>query len=555
MTGLAVILFLAAVGGILARVFKQPVILGYVLAGMLFAMGGGMRDVNMRQMVTTMGQLGITLLLFLVGLEMSVAELKKMGKVAVVVGVLQIAITAILGMGLCLGLGFGVTAGLYLGVALSFSSTIMVVKILTEKRDLQSLYGKIAVGILLVQDFVAIGMLVLLSGAGQASWNWVQLILVIVKAIVMLSLTLWLSNKVLPLIFGWLSKSTEILFIAAVAWCLAIAVIAASPWVGFTMEIGGFLAGLALANAAAHFEIVARVRPLRDFFVTLFFVSLGASTSLMLNRGSVFSALVLSLFVILVGPLIVMVVMGMMGYKKRTGFMVGITMGQISEFSLVLMSLAYKLGQVDATIVGITTLVGIITMVGSSYVMTNAEKIYRKISRFLSGLETAQSRKLVPDAEKMEHHVVLFGHNRAGSVLLPAINALGKPVVVVDFNPEVVEELDKLGVKAIYGDVADNELYDQLGIADADLVVSTVPDASDNLQLLSSVRRMKTKPVLVLTAVDQVDAERLYKAGADYVLVPHSVGGEFLAAILSRQDLKLFSKYGQIHRDKIGKLW
>ena len=264
---------LAAVGGVVARMLRQPAILGYILAGIALSLLG--RNVDL---VAAMGQLGVTFLLFLVGLELPIAQLKKMGRTAVITGLGQIVFTSICGYFIARLLGFNAVTGIYLGIALTFGSTVMVVKLLSEKRDLQSLYGKIATGYLLVQDFVAIGILTVLAGLRPGEViNWVNLLGVATKGALLVGLAVWASDKILPKMLDFLGKSTEVLFVVSIAWCLGIAAAVSWPGIGFSPEIGGFLAGLALAGAVQNLQIMARVRPLRDFFLTLFFVALGAN--------------------------------------------------------------------------------------------------------------------------------------------------------------------------------------------------------------------------------------------------------------------------------------
>lgn len=525
---LAVVLGLAAAGGVMARIFRQPVLLGYIAAGVLISIVG-FGDV--KHLIELMGQLGVTLLLFLLGLEMSFGELKRMGRVALATGLGQIIFTSLVGYAIGLGLGFSPVGSLYLSVALAFSSTIIIVKLLSEKRDLQSLYGKIAVGFLLVQDFVAIGILIVLSGFSLGQIGWGQMGWVLVKGVVMVGVTIWLSGKVLPKILDWLGTSTEMLFVAVVAWCLAVAAVVASPLVGFSIEIGGFLAGLALSNAVEHLQIISRVRPLRDFFLTLFFVALGANISVGDLSGIIVPAIVMSLFVLVGNPLIVMVIMGLMGYKKRTSFMASVTVGQISEFSLIVMALAFKIGHVGSDLLTLTAIVGAVTMTVSTYMILYADWLYRRLEKWLGVFERKVTVEKGAGVKSLGDRIILFGYNRVGSVLRPALEKLGKKLVVVDFNPAVVEKLaSEKEVNVVYGDMGDYELYEELEVGQASLVVSTVVDVGDNLQLLEAVG--KRGPMVIVTAADINDAKELYAAGADYVLVPSAVGGEYLAHML-----------------------
>lgn len=544
-TTLALILGFAAIGGVAAKACKQPLLVGYILAGVIIGFLGWAP--GQREILTWMGQLGVTLLLFLVGLELPVSQLKAMGRVALVSGLGQIIFTTTVGYFLLVFLGFSHATALYLGLALAFSSTVIVVKILTEKRDLQSLYGKITVGLLLIQDFVAIGLLIVLTGLGSGQgMAWQGLLWVMVKGLGLTALALWLSGQVLPKVLSWMGSSSEMLFVIAISWCLGIASLVALPQVGFNLEIGGFLAGLALSGAVQHLQIGARIRPLRDFFLTLFFVSLGANIYIG-NLGSIWwLALLVSAFVLIGKPLIEMVLLSTMGYKIRTAFLASITGAQISEFSLIVAASAATLGIIGQKELALIALVGAITMVVSSYLVAAGDKLYRFLHKYLQVFEKLSLVKISRDEEKVEwtNHTVLVGYNRTGTTIYPALKALNYPVVVVDFNPQTLEKLKREEIPAVYGDLADYDLYEQLNLDEAKLVVSTVTDITDNLQFLHYLKGRKYKGLTIVTAADSADATKLYQKGADYVLIPHRVGGELVAHLLKVHglDRKYFQK-------------
>ncbi len=536
---LALIMGLAAVGGMAARVLRQPPLIGYIVSGMVLSIFGSAFLGPIEGMVAVMGKLGVTLLLFLTGLELPLSELKKMGRVATITGIGQIVVTSILGFGLAQWLGFNQLTSIYIGVGLTFGSTIMMVKLLSEKGDLQSLPGKIAIGYLLVQDFVAVGLLVVLSGMATEGVNIVDLGWVLVKGTVMVMLAVALSGKVMSRLVDQLAKSSELLFITSLGWCLCVAAVVSSSRIGFSAEIGGLLAGLALANVAEQAQIMARVRPLRDFFLTWFFVYLGAS----FHWGSV-AALVgpivlFSAYVLIGNPLIVMAILGALGFGRRTYFLASMAVAQISEFSLIILANAAALGQIDRSIVSMMTIVALVTMSGSTYMILHANRLYDAIRGKIGFFERkGVGRDRISVLKKYIGHAILFGHNRVGSRIRPALEKIISDVVVVDFNPEVVERLKQEGANAVYGDMSDHELYDNLGVHEAAIIISTVPDLTDNIHLLKGLNSLrkntknKTAGLVVVTASDQIDADRLYELGADYVLVPHSLGGDLLSHMI-----------------------
>ncbi len=552
--GLAIVLGLAAVGGIVAKLLKQPVIVGYILSGIVISLLHVITPGQNGDIVTVLGQVGVTLLLFLVGLELPLDELNRMGKTSAITGISQIIITSVVGFGLARLLGFSIVPATYLGIGLAFGSTVLVINLLSAKKDLQSVYGRIAVGFLLVQDFVAIGIMVVLSGVATGGFNPINLIWVMVKGVILVALAAWISSRMLPKILDWFGKSTEILFIVSLGWCLVVAAIVASPWIGFTVELGGFLAGLTLANAAQNLQIISRIRPLRDFFMTLFFVGLGASISVGSIGRLMVPALVLSTFVLIGNPLILMSILGGLGYKKRVAFLAGVTVAQVSEFSLIVVTMAAKVGQVPAELVSLTAIIALVTMLFSSYLIMHSENIYRKIQTWLWFFERKSNRVEASKIERPTGEVILFGHNRVGRILRPVLEKLNKKLLIVDFDPQILSTLNQQGIAAVYGDISDYELYSEIDLSNAKLVVSTVSDMNDNLQLIQYIKSLsKNRPATILLAQDNTEAKLLYDQGADYVLVPHTIGAEFLTELIkscgvSKQQISL---RGQNQREKL----
>jgi hypothetical protein len=271
-----------------------------------------------------------------------------------------------------------------------------------------------------------------------------------------------------------------------------------------------------------------------------------------MSWGVVVPSVILAVYVLVGNPLIMMNLLGLMGYKKRTAFLAGITMGQISEFSLIVISAAVLSKQISSNILTVVTFVGIVTMTVSTYVIQNGSKAFRKYGKYLPFVRKGKGVEI--DTNNPKYKVALFGYGRTGKVLLPVLNEFGA-TVVVDFDPHVVEMGSKLGLgEIVYGDISDVELYDQLGLKDVEVIVSTVPDFADSTQLLDEVRSWGRKPVVVVTAVDETDARKLYRMGADYVLIPNQVGGEYLAGLLGKHDFdrKELVKHGTKHKEELG---
>lgn len=526
---ISLFLVVAAVFGIIAKFLKQPVLIGYLFAGLALAYLGLIRDT---EGLEALGKIGIALLLFLVGLEMNIRELPTLGKVAMFTGLGQIIFTSILGFLISLLLGYGIIPSVYIAVALTFSSTIIIVKLLAEKGDLGSLYGKIAIGFLLVQDFVAILILMFLAGLKQGDASVLQFLFIGVKALLLLGVVWFLSKKILPYIFNkFVATSPEVMFVGSIAWALGVSALVGGP-LGFSFEIGGFLAGLALSNLPEHLNIASKTRPLRDFFLTIFFLVLG-SQLLIHDIGSiVFPAIIFSLFILIGNPLIVLIIMGVMKYKKRTSFLASVTVAQISEFSFILMAMGYSLGHFGEKEVAVVVLVGVVTMTASTYLILGADKIYLKIKKYLSIFERKNSREevLVTEAD-LDNHVVLIGGGRTGKSLITYLKKTRTPFIVVDYNPKVFSNLAAEKISVILGDVDDSDVLDLAKIEKARLVISAAPTIHDNLALLEYVKNLKIKPLVIVKAGTRDEALKLYEAGAAYVLLPEIIAGEYLRHI------------------------
>lgn len=532
---ITLIVVIAAALGIVARILKQPTIVAYLLTGILIGFLG-LHNGSSGELLDVMAKFGITLLLFLVGLQMRFDNLKAIGKTALLTGIGQIVITAVLGFAVVKALGFASLPALYIAIALTFSSTIVVVKLLSEKRDLQSLYGRIVVGFLLVQDVVAIFMLIFLVGFQEnpESAGILTFLLTITKSVILFAIIIWLSQKAFPWIFERLARSPELLFLTSVAWAFGMSLFVSSKFIGLSIEIGGFLAGVALAKSLEQFQIEAQLRPLRDFFIVIFFVMLGASLVLENVSSIILPTLFLSLFVLIIDPIIVLAIMGMLGFKRKTSFSASVTVAQISEFSLILMAMGLTLGHVGTHEVSIVTAVGMVTFLVSTYFIKHTHTLYHKLDRYLKIFERKNATEDIPLPPIAKGPIVLAGAHRLGSQLLHTIDK--QKLVVVDFDPEIVKELQKDGFKVVFGDITDPDIQNHIHLDTAYIVISTIPDLEDNLLLIEKMLDMKRQtgnaPKTIVTAYTNWEARKLYKAGANYVVLPHFLGGKHLAALV-----------------------
>lgn len=524
---LALLVVLAV--SLVARLLKQPLIIGYILSGILIG-PFFLNLLSQSETISTFSEFGIAFLLFIVGLHLSPKVIKEVGKISLITGIGQVIFTSLIGYFIAVWLGFPPLTSLYIAIALTFSSTIMIMKLLSDKDSLDKLYGKISIGFLLVQDLIAIIILIVVSSF-SSGMNIASLIASnLLKGALILLVLLPLSYFILPKLSSFFAKSQEFLFLFAITFGLGLASL--FYYAGFSIEVGALIAGIMLSMSPYSYEVSSKLKPLRDFFIISFFVLLGSQMVFGEISNLIVPAIIFSLFILIGNPLIVMVLMGIFGYSKNTGFMAGLTVAQISEFSLILVALGVKVGHLSSEILSFVTIIGLITIAGSTYLIMYSEKIYPYLSKYLSVFEKKKIKE--NKVKEKEYDCILFGENRIGFSIMKTFTNLRKNYLIVDFNPERVKKLVSRGIKCIYGDVSNTEFLDSLRIDKIKLVVSTIPDAETNLMLIHKIREKNKNSVIIATARQISETFELYKAGADYVILPHFLGGEYTARIIEK---------------------
>jgi len=522
---IAAILAVAALLGALGTALRQPLIISYIVAGILVGpaiLGWSTAD----SQIELLASIGIAVLLFVVGLKLDVGLIAAVGPVALATGLGQVAFTSGFGFLIAVALGLETVPALYVAVALTFSSTIIIVKLLSDKREIDSLHGRIAVGFLIVQDIVVVIVMIVLSafsgGAGEVLRE--ALIRVAVVGIAFVVAIALLMKFVLPHLLERLARSQELLVIFAVAWAVALA--ALGDGFGFSKEVGAFLAGVSLASTRFRDVVAARLVTLRDFLLLFFFIDLGAKLDVTSLGDQVVPALVLSLFVLLGNPLIVVAIMGFMGYRRRTGLLAGLTVAQISEFSLILAALGVALGHIGAETLSLVTVVGIVTIALSTYLILYSHVVYERIERFLRVFERQDPVREVA-AEEGESgpswvDAIVFGLGRYGSRISRGLSDRGMRVLGVDFDPVLVRRARAEGIATQYGDAEDPELPGHLPLSRAEWVVSTAPSLDVNLVLLHALRHHGYRGRVAVTTHDDEQVGLLEQRGADVVLIPYA---------------------------------
>lgn len=527
---IAIILALAAFLGVLGQILKQPLIVMFIALGIL--VGPAVLDiVSSRDQIHLLAEIGIALLLFIVGLRLDLRIIRSMGKVALLTGLGQVIFTSLFGYIIGLLLGFPDLHSFYIAVALTFSSTIIIVKLLSDKKEIDSLHGQIAIGFLIVQDIVVIVMMIILSTLhhGEGT-NFVEELFQTLLAGLGLLLFAFISMKwVFPQLNNFIGRSQELLTLFSIAWAIWLASV--GEFIGFSGEVGAFLAGVSLASSEFKEVISVRLISLRDFLLLFFFVNLGANLDLSVIGSQIYPAMIFSVFVLIGNPLIVLIIMGLIGYHRRTSFLAGLTVAQISEFSLIFAGLGFTLGHITNEVVGLITLVGLITIGLSTYMILYSHQLYEMLSPTLNLFQRGEI-----DAEKeyiydrhIDYDLIIIGLGRFGRRLAEKLDEQSKiNYLVVDFDPGVISEC-KVGRKDVmYGDMEDPDLLEHIPYSEKTVIVSTVANNKLSYQLVKLLQKKPVKGYFVTTSTSTDYRElRSFGISEEHILRPHQMAAQY----------------------------
>ncbi|MFO7630567.1 MAG: cation:proton antiporter family protein [Prochlorococcaceae cyanobacterium] len=530
---LAAVLVIAGVIGVLALKLRQPLIISYIITGIVvgpavLGWSSGGSEIKL------LSSIGIAVLLFVVGLKLDVGLIRSVGPVALATGLGQIVFTALFGFLLSLGLGFAPLKAIYIAVCLTFSSTIIIVKLLSDKREIDSLHGRIAVGFLVVQDIaVILAMILLTSFNNEADGSFMgqALRLLLVGSAFVLG-TAATMRWVMPPLLGRLAQNQELLVLFAVAWAVGLAALA--DGVNFSKEVGAFLGGVSIASTPYREAIASRLTGLRDFLLLFFFIDLGSGLNLSTTGLQLGPAIVLSAFVLVGNPLIVMAIMGAMGYRRRTGFLAGLTVAQISEFSLILAALGMRLGQIGEAEVSLITLVGVITIALSTYMILGSDHLYNwlqgPLRLFQRATPFSELKHSISGPARVD--VVLLGLGRYGSSIYRKLHPHNLSILGIDFDPQALRLAAAQGLPVQYGDSEDPEFTSSLPLSSATLVVSTLPSLESNAAIRHGLETAGFQGHFIATAHNEAEVVKLEAIGAQRTLLPFLDAAERAAELI-----------------------
>jgi len=500
------VLGLALLGGLLAKALRQPVIVSYIIVGVV----GGPAVLGLvsaeEDEIKLLAKLGIAILLFLVGLKLDIHLIRAIGPVALLTGLGQVILTAVLGFGLALLLGWDLTSAIYIAVALTFSSTIIVVKLLGDRRELDQLHGRLAVGVLIVQDILVVLAMLTIVTVGQPGEQALasEIAVTLGGGVVLFGIVALLARFVLPRLLEWMAKNQELTLVFGVSWAVALAAI--SAWLGLSMEIGAFVAGVALASTPYRESLGARMVSVRDIMILFFFIELGSSLTLDGAVSQLLPAILVTLFILVGKPAIVLLVMTLQGYRATVALRTGLTLAQISEFSLILIALGYSLGQVNEDVLSLITLVAIFTITISTYFISYQDRLIALLQPLVAPLESRFRKGAEEDAQRHPYDAIVIGAGRLGSDIVRGLRGEGAELLVVDLDPRALKSVAPSGVDTLYGDAGDPDFIKVLPVHETKTVVCAAPDRSTNLVVLESLQRLGYEGNICLTALDQQTA-------------------------------------------------
>ncbi len=534
---IGVLMAMVAVMSVIMRLLRQPLIIGHIFTGII--VGPAALDIiGDKKPIETLGKFGITLLLFIVGLGLNPKVIKELGKVALVTGIGQVVFTSVVGFLILKSLSFDNATSLYLSIGLSFSSTIVILKLLTDKKEQNKLHGRIAIGFLLVQDIIATFALVVASASGSdEGFRPSNLLELAVKGLGLAALLYLATKFIVKPLHGFMAKSQELLFLFAISWGFGVGLIFLK--MDFSLEVGALFAGVSLSSMNYAQEIDTRLRPLRDFFIVVFFIALGSGLQIGEVGDLWAKTLLLSVFVLIGNPIIVIIMMGLLGYTKKTSFKTSLAVAQVSEFSLIFVLLGVNNGQVKPESLTLMTLVALVTFALSSYLITYSDFLYGLFERYLSLFER---RKTHRDIEHTRHtDLVIIGFRKGGSDVAMTMKKLKKKVLVVDYDPEVIEDVELAGYPFVYGDSTSLELLEELSLENAKAIMTLASSLETNELITEFALKTNPKIIVICSANTASDASRLYDLGATYVMLPHALGTEKITNYISRHG---FTKSG-----------
>ncbi len=535
---LAIIVLAATSLAFIARKGRQPVIIAYIVAGLLLG-SAGLGIISGGESISLMSELGLAFLLFLVGLEIRLEEIRDIVRPVTIIALLQMALVATIGFLTAYLLGFSLIPSIFIAGAVMYSSTAVVVKLLSDKDEISSLPGKLDVGMLLIEDLVVVLLLALIgTGSGSPARVAASVAEILVMAGAVAALSILSSRYLLPTVFEKIGDNSHAFFTHSIAWLFLM--VSATSYLGISMEIGAFFAGLSLAQLPYSREMQERIRPLTNFFMAIFFINVGLGLDRSVLSGMLPEAVAAAVILMAGKMLVIFLLTDRMKFTPETSFKAAINKAQISEFALVLAALGFSQGIVGQEVVSFLSIVAVLTMGASSYLISYNDAIYRRLEDLLSRLES--ERKQDVEIRELDGHALVIGYDALSRHAVSILENRFEDVVVVDRNPRNIDELANSNLEYIYGDFKHGEIRNASGLKKADLILSFSPDEWVNRKVLEEAG----DATVFVKADSMKEAGELYDLGAHYVMIKN-----VLAADKLEDYIRLFINDVDLFREEV----
>lgn len=530
---LSIILLIALGISSVFQLFKQPIMIAYILTGIIVG-PIGFSIINNANNLSIYSEIGISFLLFIIGITLNPEHIKNLGKKSVFITLITSALSFILFYYTALIFNFSYLESLLLGLGFSFNSTIVIMKLLSDKFELETLSSQITIGILIIQDLLAMILLVVLAAVNQGDNIINSLIFLLIKSIIITGLLFIFSYKFLPKITHKIASTQEILLLFSVGWCMSIASI--YYLAGFSIEIGALFAGITLSLSPYRYEIMAKMKPLRDFFIILFFVFLGSDIIFSELGNLIIPIIIFTLLLLILRPLISIFTISKFNYSSQTSFLTGINFSQVSEFSLIFIALSIQYKLIDHKILSLITFITFISIIGSTYLINYNHLLYKKLKKYFN-FENKHYQKNSINYSKQKAHtneILLLGYSRIARSLIETLHNLNTDFFIIDFNPEVIQKLQKENYHCLYGNINSLEILESINFSTTNIIICTIKDFENNLLLIDYIKQKNPHSVLIMVAHTNNEALSLYERGADYVIMPYHLGGLQITNLLEQ---------------------
>lgn len=550
--GLSIIIWAVLLSLRVMKIFKQPMIIGYIIAGTLISifLPNLLHD---NASFESFASIWVSFLLFMVWMELNPVIIKEMGKSTLIAWFLQVFITSVLWVWIALLLWFDITTSVYIWVWFSFSSTIVVLKLLTDKDEHEWTFGRLSIWILIVQDLIVMILLLLMTSMQSfQTWDWLTVALFLILKIIALWWWLYLISKyIIPITTRKIAESQEYLFLFAIWRCLILWTVFHFLW--FSIEIWTLVAWMTLANSSYRFEITSKIRPLRDFFIVIYFVLLWSHVGFWWSN-MILPIIIFSIFVLFAKPYIIMLILWLIWHTKKINFLAWTSLWQISEFSFLMITMWMATWAIkDPNVLWTVTIIWLISIAWSSYFISFWDKIYHYCKTWLKIIPWTW-KKEYKKINKENFDIVLFGYWRFWWNLYPIISKRYKKILVIDEHPWIISLLQSKKIPCIYWDMSDIDFLEELNLKETKMIISTIRNFDENIILLNTLKKTHKHIIKVLVSNHVQESLKLYELWADYVILPHYIWVDHTSLMIEEFgfDIHKFmeNKKNQVHELK-----